>query len=75
MRQNAGLIVDKMLQAAPEGDEADDADEGPEDFVADDEPEAPRPARAHAPSDEVSDAARLPVHRVHAAGRLQSGAS
>jgi recombination protein RecA len=27
IRQNAGLIVDKMLQAAPEGDEADDADD------------------------------------------------
>ena len=34
-----GLIVDKMLQAAPEGDEAKDAEVGPEDFVAE-EPEA-----------------------------------
>ena len=40
VRQNAGLIVDKMLQAAPEGDEAADAEEGPEGFVAEDEPEA-----------------------------------
>ena len=40
VRQNAGLIVDKMLQAAPEGDEATDAEEGPEGFVAEDEPEA-----------------------------------
>jgi recombination protein RecA len=40
VRQNAGLIVDKMLQAAPEGDEATDAEEGPEGFVAVDEPEA-----------------------------------
>jgi recombination protein RecA len=40
VRQNAGLIVDKMLQAAPEGDEAADAEVGPEGFVADDEPEA-----------------------------------
>ena len=31
IRQNAGLIVDKMLQAAPEGDEAVDAEVGPED--------------------------------------------
>jgi recombination protein RecA len=31
IRQNAGLIVDKMLQAAPEGDEAADAEAGPED--------------------------------------------
>jgi recombination protein RecA len=40
VRQNAGLIVDKMLQAAPEGDEAADAEAGPEGLVADDEPEA-----------------------------------
>jgi recombination protein RecA len=40
VRQNAGLIVDKMLQAAPEGDEATEAEEGPEGFVAEDEPEA-----------------------------------
>ncbi len=40
VRQNAGLIVDKMLQAAPEGDEAADAEEGPEGFIAEDEPEA-----------------------------------
>jgi recombination protein RecA len=39
IRQNAGLIVDKMLQAAPEGDEAADAEAGPEGFVPD-EPEA-----------------------------------
>jgi recombination protein RecA len=38
IRQNAGLIVDKMLQAAPEGDEAADAEEGPDEFLAD-EPE------------------------------------
>ena len=38
IRQNAGLIVDKMLQAAPEGDEAKDAEVGPEDFVPE-EPE------------------------------------
>jgi recombination protein RecA len=31
IRQNAGLIVDKMLQAIPEGDEAADAEAGPED--------------------------------------------
>jgi recombination protein RecA len=31
IRQNAGLIVDRMLQAAPEGDEAADAEVGPED--------------------------------------------
>ena len=39
VRQNAGLIVDKMLQAAPEGDEAADAEAEPEDFVPE-EPEA-----------------------------------
>jgi recombination protein RecA len=39
VRQNAGLIVDKMLQASPEGDEAADAESGPEDLAAD-EPEA-----------------------------------
>jgi recombination protein RecA len=39
VRQNAGLIVDKMLQAAPEGDEAADAETGPEDLVVN-EPEA-----------------------------------
>ena len=39
IRQNAGLIVDKMLQAAPEGDEAKDAEVGPEDFMPE-EPEA-----------------------------------
>src|SRR5688572_6676322 len=31
IRQNAGVIVDKMLQGAPEGDEAVDAEVGPED--------------------------------------------
>jgi recombination protein RecA len=31
IRQNAGLIVDKMLQATPEGDEAADAEAGPGD--------------------------------------------
>jgi recombination protein RecA len=35
VRQNAGLIVDKMLQAAPEADEAADAEEGPEGFAED----------------------------------------
>ena len=38
IRQNAGLIVDKMLQAAPEADEAADAEEGPDGFA--EEPEA-----------------------------------
>jgi recombination protein RecA len=33
VRQNAGLIVDKMLHAAPEGDEAVQADVGPDDFL------------------------------------------
>jgi recombination protein RecA len=32
VRQSAGLIVDKMLQAEPEGDEAADAEVGPDDF-------------------------------------------
>jgi recombination protein RecA len=39
VRQNAGLIVDKMLQAAPEGDEAADAEAEPEDLMPE-EPEA-----------------------------------
>jgi recombination protein RecA len=30
IRANAGLIVDKMLHAAPEGDEAKEAGEGPD---------------------------------------------
>jgi recombination protein RecA len=38
IRQNAGLIVDKMLQAPPEGEEAADAEGGPDEFLAD-EPE------------------------------------
>jgi recombination protein RecA len=48
IRQNAGLIVDKMLQASPEGDEAKDAEEGPEGFVvegAETEPAAKKGAR------------------------------
>jgi recombination protein RecA len=40
IRQNAGLIVDKMLQASPEGDEAAGAEEGPEGLAEDDD-EAP----------------------------------
>jgi recombination protein RecA len=40
VRQNAGLIVDQMLQAAPEGDEAEEAEAGPED-----EPDADAPGR------------------------------
>jgi recombination protein RecA len=36
VRQNAGLIVDKMLQATPEADEAADAEEGPDGFMAED---------------------------------------
>jgi recombination protein RecA len=34
IRQNAGLIVDKMLQAEPEGDDALDAEDDPEGFLA-----------------------------------------
>jgi recombination protein RecA len=34
VRQNAGLIVDKMLHAAPGGDEAAQADAGPDDFLS-----------------------------------------
>ena len=34
IRQNAGLIVDKMLQAEPEGDEGTDGEDDPEGFVA-----------------------------------------
>jgi recombination protein RecA len=40
IRQNAGLIVDQMLQAAPEGDEAAEAEEGPDGFVPADEPDS-----------------------------------
>jgi recombination protein RecA len=40
IRQNAGLIVDQMLQAAPEGDEAAEADEGPDGFTPVDEADA-----------------------------------
>ena len=53
IRQNAGLIVDKMLQAAPEGDEAADAEEGPDGFVPPTGPKPmPAPARAPAASGE-----------------------
>jgi recombination protein RecA len=46
VRQNAGLIVDKMLEAPPEGDEAADAEAGPEEFVGDaTEPDAKKGAR------------------------------
>ena len=38
IRQNAGLIVDKMLQAEPDGEEGTDAEEDPEGFGG--EPEA-----------------------------------
>jgi recombination protein RecA len=41
IRQNAGLIVDKMLQADPEGDEAEDSEEG----FAPDEPDAEATAK------------------------------
>src|SRR5262249_37487286 len=40
IRQNAGLIVDQMLQAAPEGDEAEEAEAGPDGFAPPDEPDA-----------------------------------
>ena len=40
IRQNAGLIVDQMLQATPDGDETEDAEVGPED-----EPDADAPGR------------------------------
>jgi recombination protein RecA len=40
IRQNAGLIVDQMLQASPEGDEAADAEDGPESFAPADGPDA-----------------------------------
>ena len=48
IRQNAGLIVDKMLHAAPEGEEARDAEEGPEGFAGEEpesEPAAKKGAR------------------------------
>jgi len=47
IRQNAGLIVDRMLQAAPEGSEAADAEDGPDaDGVLPDEaPAAPKRAK------------------------------
>jgi recombination protein RecA len=40
IRQNAGLIVDQMLQAAPEGNEAEEAEAGPDGFSPADEPDA-----------------------------------
>jgi len=46
VRQNAGLFVDKMLQATPEGEEAADAEAGPEEFVSNEpEPDAKKGAR------------------------------
>ena len=50
IRQNAGLIVDKMLQAAPEGEEAAEAEEGPDGFAPPDEPDADVAARKGARS-------------------------
>jgi recombination protein RecA len=44
IRQNAGLIVDKMLQAEPEGDEASDGEDASEGFVTE-EPEAEASAK------------------------------
>ena len=47
VRQNAGLIVDKRLEATPEGDEAADAEAGPEEVVGDpSEPDAKKNARS-----------------------------
>ena len=46
IRQNAGLIVDKMLQASPEGDEAADAEAGCPDSLEDDEAPGKKGARA-----------------------------
>jgi recombination protein RecA len=49
IRQSAGLIVDKMLEAAPEDDEAADADEGPdEDGVLPDIEDSPKGGRGKA---------------------------
>ncbi len=49
IRQSAGLIVDKMLEAAPEDDEAADADEGPdEDGVLPDIEDSPKSGRGKA---------------------------
>ncbi len=49
IRQSAGLIVDKMLEAAPEDDEAADADEGPdEDGVLPDIEDGPKSGRGKA---------------------------
>jgi recombination protein RecA len=44
IRQNAGLIVDKMLQTEPEGDEASDGEDASEGFVTE-EPEAEASAK------------------------------
>ena len=46
IRQNAGLIVDKMLQTSPEGDEAADAEAGCPDSLEDDEAPGKKGARA-----------------------------
>src|SRR4029450_7374938 len=46
VRQNAGPIVNKRREATPEGDEAADAEAGPEEFVGDaSEPDAKKGAR------------------------------
>ncbi|MBO0742133.1 MAG: recombinase RecA [Hyphomicrobiaceae bacterium] len=46
VRQNAGLIVDKMLEATPEGEEAADAEAGPEEVGSDaSEPDAKKGTR------------------------------
>ncbi|MDX2204714.1 MAG: recombinase RecA [Hyphomicrobiaceae bacterium] len=46
IRQNAGLIVDKMLQAQPEGDEAKEAEMEPDDDVHAEPEEGGRKGRA-----------------------------
>jgi recombination protein RecA len=46
IRQNAGLIVDQMLQATPEGDEAADAEASPDDLDEADTDTAGRKGRA-----------------------------
>jgi recombination protein RecA len=46
IRQSAGLIVDKMLQAVPEGDEAAEAEEGPDADGVLPDVEDGKPARA-----------------------------
>ena len=72
IRQNAGLIVDKMLQAEPEGEEGTDDGEDPEGFAG--EPEAETVAKKGAcASAEAGASGSGGAARAHRIVRLPAG--